>query len=53
VINTKEEYSFQNWFNLQLIEQELFQEDGFKFDLMKVSEKNSNEEYDIYFLIFP
>ncbi len=51
VITTKEEYAFLAWFGLQPNHQILISSDGYSFDLMKVTDPNTNEEYEIYFNI--
>lgn len=49
VINTTEEYDFLNWFSLQLQEQSLIHHDGYSFDLMKASDSESGENFEIFF----
>ncbi len=51
VISTKEEYQFLNWFNLQFHSQSLIDKDEYSFDLMSVSDPNTNEKFEIYFNI--
>lgn len=51
VISTKEEYQFLNWFNLQFHSQSLIDKDEYSFDLMSVTDPNTNEAFEIYFNI--
>lgn len=51
VIDTREEYSFLNWFDLSSGGQELIGKEGHSFDLLKTTEKESGEKFDIYFNI--
>jgi hypothetical protein len=51
VISTKEEYQFLNWFSLQFQSQSLIDKDEYSFDLMHVTDPNTNEEFEIYFNI--
>ena len=51
VISTKEEYQFLNWFDLQFHRQSLIDKDDYSFDLMRVTDPNTDEELEIYFNI--
>ena len=53
VISTVEEYDFLNWFNLQTNRQSLINADGYSFDLMKVTDRDTGEKYEIYFNVEP
>lgn len=51
VISTKEEYNFLNWFGLQFNSQSLIYEDDYSFDLMEVTDPETDETHEIYFNI--
>jgi hypothetical protein len=51
VINTREEYSFLTWLDLEFLEQQLMVADGFTFDLVKVMDNQTGETKYIFFNI--
>lgn len=51
VISTTEEYAFIRAYNLSLEEQSLYHEDSHSFDLMEVTDRESQEKHKIYFNI--
>ena len=50
-ISTKEEYHFLNWFGLRFTGQSLIRKDNYSFDLMSVTDPNTDEKHEIYFNI--
>lgn len=51
VISTKEEYDLINVFRLSFNEQNLIENDGHSFDLLKVQDEETHENIEIYFNI--
>lgn len=51
VISIKEEYQFLHWFNFQVRGQSRKGSDGYSFDLMSVTDPNTNDDLEIYFNI--
>jgi hypothetical protein len=49
VITVAEEYDFLSWLNMKTKEQSLVKEDGFRFDVLRVVDKRTQKESDMYF----
>ena len=51
VIETREEYVFLDWYDLEATSQSLVHRDGYPFDLLKARDPARDKDYDVYFNI--
>ena len=51
VIETREEYVFLDWYDLEATSQSLVHQDGYPFDLLKARDPARDKDYDVYFNI--
>lgn len=51
VIETREEYVFLDWYDLEATSQSLVHQDGYPFDLLKAHDPARDKDYDVYFNI--